>query len=231
MKAAIIVSPGSNCDRDVQVALEQNIASPPIMHWHRDPDLPKVDLIVIPGGFSYGDYLRAGAMAAHSPVIREVIDRAQKGVPVLGICNGFQILTECHLLPGTFMKNSGLRFICRDVGIRVENNTSIFTRNYAKGQKIKMPIAHNEGNYFADPETLSHIIDNDLVALKYCSDDGEVSEAANPNGALLNIAGVLNEKRNVLGMMPHPERCSDKHLGGEDGRTLFSGLADAIMHP
>ncbi len=231
MKAAIIVSPGSNCDRDVRVALEQNITSPPIMHWHRDPNLPKVDLIVIPGGFSYGDYLRAGAMAAHSPVIREVIDRAQKGVPVLGICNGFQILTECHLLPGTLMKNTGLKFICRDVDIRVETNNSVFTCNYGKGEKIKMPIAHNEGSYFTDTKTLSRIIDNDLVALRYCSDDGEVNEAANPNGALLNIAGVLNEERNVLGMMPHPERCADKQLGGEDGHAFFSGLANAIMHP
>lgn len=225
MKATVIVSPGSNCDRDVQIALAQSIGSTPIMHWHRDLDLPKVDLIVVPGGFSYGDYLRAGAMAAHSPVIREVISRADQGVPVLGICNGFQILTECNLLPGTLMKNSGLRFICRYVDLRVENDDSVFTHKYSNGQLIRMPIAHNEGNYYADEETLEKLRDENRIAIRYCTAHGELTMGANPNGSAENIAGVLNKNRNVLGMMPHPERCADMHLGGNSGRALFDSIA------
>ena len=228
MKAAVIVSPGSNCDRDVQVALRQSAGSDPIMHWHADPDLPDVDLIVVPGGFSYGDYLRAGAVAAHSPVMREVVARANKGVPVLGICNGFQILTECSLLPGVLMRNAGLKFICRDVNLRVEATDTAFTRDYVGGQIIRIPIAHNEGNYFADDETLNRLDGENRVAFRYCGPSGEVTAAANPNGAARNIAGILNEGRNVLGMMPHPERLADPLLGGTDGRPMFDGLVEAL---
>ena len=228
MKAAVIVSPGSNCDRDVQVALRQSAGVEPIMHWHADPQLPQVDLIVIPGGFSYGDYMRSGAMAAHSPVMREVVSRANAGVPVLGICNGFQILTECGLLPGVLMRNAGLRFICRDVDLRVENTDTIFTCDYAQGQIIRIPIAHHDGNYFADEETLARLEGEGRVAFRYCTESGETTQAANPNGAAHNIAGVLNGRGNVLGMMPHPERLADPALGGTDGRPLFDGLVEAL---
>jgi phosphoribosylformylglycinamidine synthase subunit PurQ / glutaminase len=228
MKAAVIVSPGSNCDRDVQVALRQSAGTDPIMHWHGDADLPDVDLIVVPGGFSYGDYLRAGAVAAHSPVIREVVARANAGVPVLGICNGFQILTECGLLPGVLMRNAGLKFICRDVDLRVEAADTVFTQDYVNGQIIRIPVAHNEGNYFADDETLNRLDGENRVAFRYCTSEGEVTSAANPNGAARNIAGILNEGRNVLGMMPHPERLADALLGGTDGRPMFDGLVEAL---
>lgn len=228
MKAAVIVSPGSNCDRDVQVALRRSAGTDPIMHWHGDPDLPDVDLIIVPGGFSYGDYLRAGAMAAHSPVIREVVARAGKGVPVLGICNGFQILTECGLLPGVLMRNAGLKFVCRDVDLRVEATDTVFTRSYVGGQIIRIPVAHNEGNFFADEETLNRLDGENRVAFRYCTPDGDIIPAANPNGAARNIAGILNERRNVLGMMPHPERLADAALGGTDGRPMFGSLVEAL---
>ena len=228
MKAAVIVSPGSNCDRDVQVALRQSAGSDPIMHWHGDADLPDVDLIVVPGGFSYGDYLRAGAVAAHSPVMREVVARADKGVPVLGICNGFQMLTEAGLLPGALMRNAGLKFVCKDVWLKVENTKTPFTGGYTDGQIIRIPVAHNEGNYFADDETLNRLDGENRVAFRYCTPSGEVIAAANPNGAARNIAGILNEKRNVLGMMPHPERLADALLGGTDGRPMFDGLVEAL---
>ena len=228
MKAAVIVSPGSNCDRDVQVALRHSAGADPIMHWHGDPDLPDVDLIVVPGGFSYGDYLRAGAMAAHSPVIREVVARAGKGVPVLGICNGFQILTECGLLPGVLMRNAGLKFVCRDVDLRVEATDTVFTRSYAGGLIIRIPVAHNEGNFFADEETLNRLDGENRVAFRYCTPDGDIIPAANPNGASRNIAGILNKRRNVLGMMPHPERLADAALGGTDGRPMFDSLVEAL---
>ena len=228
MKAAVIVSPGSNCDRDVQVALRQSAGTDPIMHWHGDPDLPDVDLIVVPGGFSYGDYLRAGAVAAHSPVIREVVARANAGGPVLGICNGFQILTECGLLPGVLMRNAGLKFICRDVDLLVEAADTVFTRDYVNSQIIRIPVAHNEGNYFADDDTLNRLDGENCVAFRYCTPTGQVTSAANPNGAARNIAGILSEGRNVLGMMPHPERLADPLLGGTDGRPMFDGLVEAL---
>jgi phosphoribosylformylglycinamidine synthase I len=228
MKAAVIVSPGSNCDRDVQVAIRQSAGTEPLMHWHGDPELPDVDLVVVPGGFSYGDYLRAGAMAAHSPVIREVVTRANRGVPVLGICNGFQILTECGLLPGVLMQNAGLKFICRDVNLRVETAASVFTQNYLEAQVIRIPVAHNEGNYFADEDTLNRLDAEDRVAFRYCTRHGEIAAATNPNGAARNIAGILNKDRNVLGMMPHPERLADRALGGTDGRPMFDGLVEAL---
>ena len=228
MKSAVIVFPGSNCDRDVQVALRQASGAEPLMVWHRDTNFPAVDLIVVPGGFSYGDYLRCGAMAAHSPIMREVVARARGGVPVLGICNGFQILCEAGLLPGVLMRNAALKFVCRDVWLRVETTDTPFTGGYAQGQVIRVPIAHAEGNYFADPATLDRMEDRGLVAFRYCDATGAATPAANPNGAAHNIAGILNETRNVLGMMPHPERLADPMLGGTDGRAMFDALTRAL---
>ncbi len=228
MKAAVIVFPGSNCDRDVAVALAASTGEPPAMVWHGDSELPELDLIVVPGGFAYGDYLRSGAMAAHSPVMREVASRARAGVPVLGICNGFQVLTEAGLLPGVLMANAGLKFICRAVHLRIEATDNVFTGRYAKDQIIRLPIAHHDGNYFADADTLKRLRAEDRVAVRYCSPEGTFDESANPNGSLDNIAGILNEGRNVLGLMPHPERMADAALGGSDGRALFDGLVEAL---
>jgi phosphoribosylformylglycinamidine synthase len=228
VKAAVIVFPGSNCDRDVAVALEQSMGHPPIMAWHGDADLAPVDLIVLPGGFSYGDYLRAGAMAAHSPVMREVIARARDGIRVLGICNGFQMLTETGLLPGVLMRNASLKFVCKDVHLRVENTGTVFTRGYREGQVIRVPVAHLDGSYFADAETLIRLEGEGRVALRYVDANGEVTEAANPNGSLNNVAGILNEGGTVLGLMPHPERLSDAALGGTEGRAMFDALVEAL---
>jgi phosphoribosylformylglycinamidine synthase len=228
MKAAVIVFPGSNCDRDVAVALAQSTGREPAMVWHGETALPKSDLIVVPGGFSYGDYLRAGAMAAHSPVIREVVKRANAGVPVLGICNGFQILAEAGLLPGVLMRNASLKFACRDVWLRVETSQSLFTSGYAAGQVIRLPIAHADGNYFADPTTLDALEQNGQIAFRYVTQDGAVTSGANPNGSQRNIAGVFNRGKTVLGLMPHPERLADPLLGGTDGRAMFDGLAAAL---
>jgi phosphoribosylformylglycinamidine synthase len=228
MKAAVIVFPGSNCDRDVQVALRQSMGSEPIMVWHKDSDFEKVDLIVLPGGFSYGDYLRCGAMAGKSPVMKEVVARANKGVAVLGICNGFQVLTECGLVPGALMRNADLRFVCRDVNIKVETSQSLFTAKYEQGQAIRIPVAHHDGNYYADDDTLNAMEDRGQIAFRYCDAGGDVSDAANPNGSQRNIAGIYNETKTVLGLMPHPERLSDPRLGGTDGRGLFDGLVEAL---
>jgi phosphoribosylformylglycinamidine synthase len=228
MRAAVVVFPGSNCDRDVALALEQVTGRAPVMVWHRDAELPALDLIVVPGGFSYGDYLRCGAIAAHSPVMRAVREHAAAGVPVLGICNGFQVLTEAGLLPGVLLRNAGLRFICRDVFLRVENDNSPFTRGYRAGQVVRMPIAHNEGNYFADPETIARLEGDGRVAFRYCAEDGTVSGDANPNGSLAGIAGITDERGRILGLMPHPERLADPQLGGTDGRAMFEGLLAAV---
>jgi phosphoribosylformylglycinamidine synthase len=228
MKAAVIVFPGSNCDRDVRVALARSAGSDPLMVWHRETDFPAVDLIVVPGGFSYGDYLRAGSMAAHSPAMREVAARAARGVPVLGICNGFQILCETGLLPGALMRNAGLRFVCRDVWLKVEVTDTAFTGGYDAGQVIRVPIAHHDGNYFADDATLGTLEDGGRVAFRYCAPDGAITDDANPNGSARNIAGILNEARNVLGMMPHPERLAEVALGGTDGRAMFDRLAGVL---
>ena len=228
MKAAVIVFPGSNCDRDVKVALAQSMGSDPIMVWHKDTDFEAVDLMVLPGGFSYGDYLRCGAMAAHSPVMTEVVRRARDGVPTLGICNGFQVLTEAGLLPGGLMRNAELKFVCRDVLIRVETSQSLFTARYEAGQVLRIPVAHHDGNYEADEDTFKRLEDREQIAFRYCDRDGTPSETANPNGAMANIAGVYNESKTVLGLMPHPERLSDPQLGGDDGRPLFDGLVEAL---
>ncbi|MBI2586363.1 MAG: phosphoribosylformylglycinamidine synthase subunit PurQ [Rhodospirillales bacterium] len=241
MKACVIVFPGSNCDRDVQVALRQSIGREPAMVWHGDAGLPKCDLIVVPGGFSYGDYLRSGAMAAHSPVMRDVVRKAKAGVPVLGICNGFQILTECGLLPGVLMRNAGLKFVCKDVHLKVETTATPFTGAYEKGQVIRVPIAHMDGNYFADDETLDRLEGEDRVAFRYVAPacaaeaatarrrpDGESRNDYNPNGSARDIAGILDERKKVLGLMPHPERLADPALGGSDGRAMFDGLVKAL---
>ncbi len=228
MKAAVIVFPGSNCDRDVKVALTQSMGREPIMVWHKDADFEPVDLMVLPGGFSYGDYLRCGAMAAHSPVMKEVVRRARDGVPTLGICNGFQVLTEAGLLPGVLMRNAELRFVCRDVLIRVETSQSLFTARYETGQVLRIPVAHHDGNYEADAETFKRLEDREQIAFRYCERDGTPSAAANPNGSMANIAGVYNEAKSVLGLMPHPERLSDPQLGGNDGRPMFDGLVGAL---
>jgi phosphoribosylformylglycinamidine synthase I len=217
MKAAVIVFPGLNRDRDMIAALTTISGTAPAVVWHKDTAIPDVDLIVIPGGFSYGDYLRVGAIAARSPVMAEIRARAQKGVHVLGVCNGFQILVEAGLVPGVLMRNASLRFVCREVRLSVENADTPFTRGYKTGQVITTPVAHHDGNYFADASTLKGIEDNGQVAFRY-------AEGTNPNGSVNDIAGVFNKDRNVLGLMPHPENLIESAHGGIDGRALFSGL-------
>jgi phosphoribosylformylglycinamidine synthase len=221
MKAAVVVFPGSNCDRDAATALEQLTGQKPHMAWHQDATLPDVDLIVLPGGFAYGDYLRCGAMAAQSPIMRDVKRRADEGTAVLGICNGFQVLTETGLLPGAFLRNADLKFVNRPVTLEVEETQSIFTRRFNKGERVVFPVANGEGNYFADEDTLNRLEQEGRVAFRYAADD-------NPNGSVRNIAGILNEKRNVLGLMPHPERVCDPLLGGTDGVTLFKSLIETL---
>jgi phosphoribosylformylglycinamidine synthase len=228
LQAAVIVFPGSNCDRDVAVALARSLGRPPLMIWHRETEVPKLDLVVLPGGFSYGDYLRCGAIAARSPVMRAVVDRAKAGMAVLGICNGFQILVETELLPGILLRNAGLRFVCRDVHLRVETVDSPFARGYQPGGLIRLPVAHGDGNYFADAATLDRLEGERLVAFRYVTPAGEVSDVANPNGSARNIAGIYDARRRVLGMMPHPERLADEALGGTDGSALFDGLVEAL---
>jgi phosphoribosylformylglycinamidine synthase len=228
MKAAVIVFPASNCDRDVKEALERTPGVTPVMVWHKATELPKVDLIVIPGGFAFGDYLRAGAMAAHSPVMYEVRRRAEAGAPVLGICNGFQVLTEAGLLPGAFLQNAGLKFASKDVFLKVETSQSIFTNKYEAGATLRMPIAHHEGNYYADEATLRQLEEGGQIAFRYCSAAGEVTPEANPNGAAHNIAGIFNPAKTILGLMPHPERLADSALGGTDGKALFASIAEAL---
>jgi len=220
MKSAVLVFPGSNCDRDLAVAIEQVTGRAPAMVWHRESELPSgTDFIAIPGGFSYGDYLRSGAMAARSPIMQAVSDAAHRGVPVLGVCNGFQVLTEAGLLPGALMRNAGLHFVCRSVGLKVENSQSIFTSGYLAGEEISIPVAHHDGNYQADPETLDRLEGEGRVAFRYT---GEV------NGSARSIAGILNAAGNVLGMMPHPERALEPAHGNTDGRRLFEGLLEAV---
>lgn len=224
MKSAVIVFPGSNCDRDVYTVMQDQGLSP-VKVWHDDAELPDgLDLVVLPGGFSYGDYLRCGAMAARSPIMQSVVKFAEKGGHVLGICNGFQILCETGLLPGTLMRNDHLKFNCKPVALRIESNDSAFTKGYAKHQRITLPVAHAEGNYFADEATLKSLNDNGQVALRYVDEDGKITPRGNPNGARENIAGITNKAKNVLGLMPHPERFADAALGGEDGAAMFRSL-------
>jgi len=220
MKSAVIVFPGSNCDRDLAVALELITGRKPDMVWHKETELPPgTDLIGVPGGFSYGDYLRSGAMAARSPVMRAVKDAATRGVSVLGICNGFQVLTEAGLLPGALMRNARLSFVCRNVPLRVENSQSLFTAQYDAGESIVLPVAHHDGNYQADDATLDRLEGEGRVAFRYLDDC---------NGSARDIAGILNDAGNVLGLMPHPERMVEPAHGGTDGRRLFEGLLEAV---
>jgi phosphoribosylformylglycinamidine synthase len=224
MNASVIVFPGSNCDRDVKVALEKVTGAPVSLVWHGEAVVPASDLIVLPGGFAYGDYLRTGAMAAHSPIMRDVVAKAAAGTPVLGICNGFQVLCEAGLLPGVLMRNASMRFVCKDVHLRVEQTDTPFTSSYDKDEVIRIPVAHGEGNYFADRATLEELEAEGRVVFRYVDAAGEVTAAANPNGAQGNIAGICDGRRRVLGMMPHPERLFEPLLGGSDGRRLFESL-------
>jgi phosphoribosylformylglycinamidine synthase subunit PurQ / glutaminase len=220
MRAAVIQFPGSNCDRDMAVAIREVTGADTGFVWHRETELPAgVDLVAVPGGFSYGDYLRSGAMAARSPVMQAVVEAAGRGVPVLGVCNGFQILTEAGLLPGALMRNAGIRFVCRAVKLRIENSQSIFTSQYDAGEEIRIPVAHHDGNYFADDATLDRLEGDGRVAFRY---------AEEVNGSSRNIAGIINDAGNVLGMMPHPERMIEAVQGGSDGRRLFEGLIREI---
>ncbi len=219
MKPCVIVFPASNCDRDAAIALETVTGNAPQMIWHEETNLPDSDFILLPGGFSYGDYLRSGAMAARSPIIREVLEKAKSGTPVIGICNGFQILTETGLLPGALLRNANLNFVCRNVTLRVENTSSHFTSGLTKNQYLDFPIAHHDGNYFADDETLNRLEGNGQIAFRYVD---------NPNGSARDIAGIINETGNVLGMMPHPERVLSPLLGGTDGLTFFKQIVERI---
>tara|TARA_B100000963_G_scaffold244187_1_gene213841 strand:- start:318 stop:995 length:678 start_codon:yes stop_codon:yes gene_type:complete len=223
MKSSVIVFPGSNCDRDISIALEKLQFKNQLV-WHKESKLPKTDLIVIPGGFSYGDYLRSGAIAGKSLIINEVIKAAKNGCLVLGICNGFQILTETGLLKGALLRNKNLKFINKDVNIKVINNETKFAKKYKKDQILNINIAHNEGNYFTDKEHLKVLNEENLIAFKYCSDNGQINDESNPNGSIANIAGIYNSKKNILGMMPHPERMVDKLISNTDGINLFSSL-------
>tara|TARA_B100000749_G_scaffold133504_1_gene102500 strand:+ start:16 stop:699 length:684 start_codon:yes stop_codon:yes gene_type:complete len=226
MKSSVIVFPGSNCDRDVAVALKKfQIKNQ--MIWHDETNLPKTDLVVLPGGFSYGDYLRTGSIASKSKIINDVIKHAKKGGLILGICNGFQILIETGLLPGALLRNKKLRFLSKNVFLKVINTDNQFCFNYKNRDIIELPIAHNEGNYFANDELLKNLENNNLIAFKYCNKKGNIEKNSNPNGSSNNIAGILSTKKNILGMMPHPERLIDPLLSGEDGSILFKGLLNS----
>ena len=227
MKFGIIVFPGSNCDRDVAYVTRDILQQPTRMVWHQDSDLSDIDVVVIPGGFSYGDYLRCGAIARFSPAMQATVEHAKHGRLVLGICNGFQILTEVGLLPGALVRNRDLHFICDRLPIKVERTTLAWTQPYQLGQVINLPIAHGEGCYYADAQTLAELEANNQVLFRYCSPDGAVDQAHNPNGSLNNIAGICNPAGNILGLMPHPERASDAMLGNRDGIGLFQGLIEA----
>jgi phosphoribosylformylglycinamidine synthase I len=228
MRFGIVVFPGTNCDTDTLWVLRDVLQQPAEPVWHGETDLQRFDAIVLPGGFAHGDYLRAGAIARFSPVMGAVTEFAASGKPVMGICNGFQVLVEAGLLPGAMMRNAGLRFLCRDVFLRVKNTATRFTRDCRPGQLLRMPIAHNEGAYYADPDTLARMHERGQIVLRYCDREGRVTAAANPNGSVENIAGIRNEAGNVFGLMPHPERAAEALLGSADGRLLFQSLVDSF---
>ncbi|MGB3310044.1 MAG: phosphoribosylformylglycinamidine synthase subunit PurQ [Nodosilinea sp.] len=229
MKFGIIVFPGANCDRDVAYVTRDILGQPTRMVWHEDSDIGDLDVVVVPGGFSYGDYLRCGAIARFSPAMQATVEHAKAGKPVLGICNGFQILTEVGLLPGALMRNRDMRFICDRVSLKIERTSLLWTAHYAPSQVITLPIAHGEGCYYADEATLAELETNNQVVFRYCGPDGAVDTEHNPNGSLGNIAGICNRQGNVLGLMPHPERASDAVLGGVDGLPLFQSLVQALV--
>ncbi len=224
MKFGVVVFPGSNCDQDCVHVVKNVLKKPVRAIWHKDTDISGLDCIILPGGFSYGDYLRCGAIARFSPVMRSVIDFANKGGLVIGICNGFQILLESGLLPGAMNRNTGLHFICKYVTLKVENGKTRFTSQYKKNQVLRIPVAHNEGNYFIDRKGLNELEKNNQIVFRYCDEKGKVTKAANPNGALANIAGIINKEGNVLGMMPHPERSSEDELCSHDGLGIFLSI-------
>jgi len=224
MKFAVVIFPGSNCDQDCFYAIKDVLKQPVKYVWHRETELKGVDCVILPGGFSYGDYLRTGAIARFSPIMQAVTKFAQKGGSVIGICNGFQILLEAGLLPGVMLRNRNLHFICKYVYLKVENNQTRFTHLFKKGEVLKIPVAHNEGNYYIDAKGLKTLQEKGQIVFRYCSSSGEISENFNPNGALDNIAGIINAKGNVLGMMPHPERSAEKELGSQDGYFIFQAI-------
>jgi phosphoribosylformylglycinamidine synthase len=223
MKASVIVFPGSNCDRDIKISLEK-FGIKTSMIWHADAKLPKSDLVVLPGGFSYGDYLRCGSIASKSRVMKEIITHSKKGGLIMGICNGFQVLLESQLLPGVLIRNINLKFICKNITVKVTNNKTNFTSKTNRNTVLEIPIAHNEGNYFANKNLINELEDNNQIVLQYCDSAGNITEQCNPNGSTKNIAGIINKKGNVFGLMPHPERASDKLLGGMDGSIIFKSL-------
>jgi phosphoribosylformylglycinamidine synthase I len=229
MRFGVVVFPGSNCDHDAHYVLSDILRQDARFLWHKETSVGDVDAIILPGGFSYGDYLRAGAIARFSPIMKEVVRFAQKGGIVVGICNGFQILCETGLLPGALMRNASLQFVCKHVYVRVETSETRFTSQCARGEVLRIPIAHGEGNYIADNGVLSQLEDNRQVVLRYCERNGAVTDAANPNGSMNNIAGIINERGTVLGLMPHPERASEPILGLTDGRKIFQSLIESFV--
>ena len=228
MKTAIIVFPGTNREHDMAIAVEKACGKKPALIWHKETELGNPDLIVLPGGFSYGDYLRCGAMAAHSPVMKSVIALANKGTRVLGVCNGFQMLVETRLVPGALLRNRTLKFICKQVSLRTETANSEFTAKLGKGSVMTVPVAHGEGNYFASDDMIKRMEDKDLIAFRYCNEKGEAADGVNPNGSSADIAGILNESRTILGMMPHPENATQDWQGNKSGITLFESIAGAL---
>jgi len=228
MKFGVVIFPGSNCDYDTYYVLKEVLNQPTFFLWHKDQDLKGVDCVVLPGGFSYGDYLRSGAIARFSPIMQEIIKFAHKGGLVLGICNGFQILLESGLLEGAMLRNKNLKFLCQHVWIRVENNKTPFTRKAQVGQVLKIPIAHFDGNYYAPPETLQRLKKNGQIIFRYCTENGEINEEANVNGSVENIAGICNASGNVLGLMPHPERAAEAILGSSDGLVIFKSIINSL---
>jgi len=227
-KFGVVVFPGSNCDHDAYYALKKVLHSDVAFLWHKENDLQNSNIIILPGGFSYGDYLRCGAIARFSPIMNSIIEFANKGGLVIGICNGFQVLLEAGLLPGVLLKNKSLQFVCKDVYLTVENRNTIYTKDIEQGKILKVPIAHGEGNYFADEDTIKSLTDNNQIVFKYSSAEGYISEGYNPNGSVLNIAGIMNKKGNVLGMMPHPERATDPVLGNSDGSIILNSIINNV---
>ena len=228
MKTAILVFPGTNREHDMAAAVRSVSGEEPTMVWHAETEIPQADLIILPGGFSYGDYLRSGAIAARSPIVADLLEKAKQGVRILGVCNGFQILTETGILPGALMRNAGLHFICKETHLRIEREDTIFTSAYDKGQVMRCPVAHHDGNFFANDETLKMLEDDGRVLFRYCDPSGETSTAANINGSRNNIAGIMNARGTILGMMPHPENLIEDLHGGLDGRGLFESLLEKV---
>jgi len=229
LKFGVVVFPGSNCERDCYYIADEVLKKETSYLWHKDRDLKDSDVIIIPGGFSYGDYLRAGGIARFSPIMEEIVDFAKKGGIIIGICNGFQVLVESGLLPGALMLNKNLKFICDTVNLKIENDSSVFTNQYKKGEVVRIPIAHKEGNYFAEENIVKQLEDQDRIALRYCDSNGNVTDEANPNGSVGNIAGVLSVNKRVLGLMPHPERMAEEILGGNDGIKVFHSILEGVV--